>query len=108
MSLHWLERETPDMTTHQDDAAMHAAHQQYTEFSDLFAQLGLPNAPHEVREFVCTHRPIPGHLLLAEAPCFTPSQAAFLTEKRLQDSPTWTILIDKLNALLREYDEPGC
>mgnify|MGYP003586209554 CR=1 FL=1 len=108
MKFDWLEREATDITLKQDDAAMHAAHQQYTEFGDLFAQLGLPNSPQEIREFVCTHRPIPGHLLLAEAPCFTPSQAAFLAEKRLQDSPTWTILIDKLNALLREYDEPGC
>ena len=96
------------MTTKHEDAAMNAAHQQYTEFEDLFAQLGLPNTAQDIREFVCAHRPIPGHLLLAEAACFTPSQAAFLIEKRQQDSPTWTILIDKFNALLREYDEPGC
>ena len=96
------------MTTNNEDCAMNAAHQQYTEFADLFAQLGLPNSAQDIREFVCANRPVPGHLLLAEAECFTPSQAAFLMEKRLQDSPTWTILIDKLNALLREQDEPGC
>ena len=96
------------MTTNIEDAAMNAAQQQYTEFEDLFAQLGLPNTHLEIRDFVCAHRPLPGHLLLAEAACFTPAQAAFLTEKILQDSPTWTILIDKLNALMREQDEPGC
>lgn len=96
------------MTTKIADGVHNAKLPQYTEFEDLFAQLGLPNTAKDIQDFICKHRPLCGDTLLADAPCFTPVQAEFIREKRLEDSPTWTIIIDKLNALLREEDIPGC
>lgn len=96
------------MTSPKANETQHAATPQYTEFEDLFAQLGLPNTAKDIQNFICAHRPLPGDVLLVDAPFLTPVQADFIREKRLEDSPTWSILIDKLNALLREEDIPGC
>ena len=96
------------MTTPNANEVLHAATPQYTEFEDLFAQLGLPNTAKDIQDFICAHRPLSGDVLLVDAPFLTPVQRDFIQEKRLEDSPTWTILIDKLNALLREEDTPGC
>lgn len=69
---------------------------------DLFAQLGLPSEPAEIRAFVRCHRPLPDHLRLSDAPFWTDSQAAFLREQiRVDDD--WAVLVDTLNAQLREH-----
>ena len=96
------------MTTKIADGVHTAKLPQYTEFEDLFAQLGLPNTEKDIQDFICKNRPLCGDVLLVDAPFFTENQADFIREKRAEDSPTWTIIIDKLNALLREEDLPGC
>lgn len=69
--------------------------------SGLFAQLGLPNAPHEIQQFVDTHRPLPQAEPLASATCWTPSQADFLRDAIAKDSD-WAEIVDELNVLLRD------
>lgn len=69
---------------------------------ELFAQLGLPSEPADIKAFVRQHRPLPDHLRLADAPFWTDSQASFLREQiRVDDD--WAVLIDTLNAQLREH-----
>lgn len=68
----------------------------------LFAQLGLPSEPADIEAFVRQHRPLADHLRLFEAPFWTDSQAIFLREQiRLDDD--WALLIDTLNAQLRDH-----
>lgn len=74
--------------------------QHHHRFSDLFAQLGLPSDPPGIAAFIAAHRPLPEHLLLADAPCWTPAQAALLREQ-LQADADWAEVIDQLNAALR-------
>lgn len=69
---------------------------------DLFAQLGLPSEPGDIRAFLHQHRPLPDHLRLSEAPFWTESQANFLREKIREDGD-WAVLVDTLNAQLREH-----
>lgn len=73
------------------------------QLSDLFAQLGLPHTPAEMRAFVVRHRPLPDEMRLAEAPFWTASQAAFLKEQIRQDDGDWALLVDQLSAMLREH-----
>ncbi|MDT7835060.1 DUF2789 domain-containing protein [Aquabacterium sp. OR-4] len=72
---------------------------------DLFAQLGLPQEAHEIRAFVRQHRPLPDHLRLPDAPFWSESQAGFLREKIREDGD-WAVLVDTLNAQLREHPSP--
>jgi hypothetical protein len=67
--------------------------------SNLFAQLGLASDEDAIADFVRTHSPIPTSLALAEAPFWTPAQAAFLREEILMDAD-WAEVIDELNARL--------
>ncbi len=68
--------------------------------TDLFAQLGLPTDEPGIEHFIATHAPLPANLRLAEAPFWTPAQAAFLREAILQDSD-WVELVDQLSIALR-------
>lgn len=76
--------------------------EQCAHFSDLFAQLGLPASPAEIAAFINRHNPLPGDVLLADAPFWEASQAQFIREKRQQDMPPWNMLIDQLSAALRD------
>ena len=69
-------------------------------FSDLFAQLGLAADEQSVRQFIATHGPLRAGILLADAPFWTPSQAAFLKEEKLEDAD-WAELVDQLDLALR-------
>lgn len=71
-------------------------------FHDLFPQLGLPNTPEAIASFLEQHRPLPNDVLLADAPFWSESQAEFIREKRLQDSPEWIQIIDQLSEALRQ------
>ena len=73
----------------------------FFRFHDLFAQLGLPNTPEAIAEFLNKHRPLPNDVLLADAPFWDASQAEFIREKKLLDAPEWTQLIDQLSEALR-------
>lgn len=72
----------------------------------LFAQLGLPNAPHEIRAFITQHRPLDGAVLLRDAPFWNPAQSALIREKLAADDD-WAMTIDMLNVQLREHPDPA-
>ena len=73
-------------------------------FKDLFAQLGLPSDELGIKHFIATHAPVPENLRLAEAPFWTPAQAAFLREAILQDSD-WVELVDQLSIALAKANQ---
>ena len=70
------------------------------QFSELFAQLGLPADEQAIRQFIATHAPLRNDIDLADAPFWTGSQAAFLKEEKLEDAD-WAELVDQLNLALR-------
>jgi NAD(P)H-dependent FMN reductase len=78
----------------------------FFRFHDLFAQLGLSNSPEAIAAFLNQHRPLSNDVLLADAPFWDESQAQFIREKKLQDAPEWTQLIDQLSEALRETRIP--
>jgi Protein of unknown function (DUF2789) len=41
-------------------------------FSDLFAQLGLPNDEYAIQRFIASHARLSSDFLLADAPFWTP------------------------------------
>ncbi len=69
-------------------------------FHALFAQLGLPSDAPSIAHFLATNAPLPGHVLLPDAPFWSPAQAAFLHEALQQDSD-WAEPTDQLNQALR-------
>ena len=69
-------------------------------FSDLFAQLGLPADEQSIRQFIAAHGSLRTDILLADAPFWTESQAAFLKEEKLEDAD-WAELVDQLDLALR-------
>jgi hypothetical protein len=75
-------------------------------FSELFAQLGLPDHPEEIRHFLWQHSPLDPALRLDEAPFWTPAQAQLLREE-LAANADWAQLVDQLNTALRTAHLPG-
>ncbi|MDO4706576.1 MAG: DUF2789 family protein [Comamonadaceae bacterium] len=75
--------------------------EQCASFTDLFDQLGLPSSPVAIADFIATHKPLPGSVLLAEAPFWSAAQAQFIREQKQLDEPPWAILIDQLGEALR-------
>lgn len=67
---------------------------------DLFAQLGLPNSEQAITAFIEAHAPLPEFMRLADAPCWTPSQASFLREELAEDAD-WAEVVDQLSVALR-------
>ena len=72
----------------------------FHRFSELFSQLGLPMDEAGIRAFLKTHSPLPDDVLLADAPFWTPAQAALLREELLEDAD-WAEVVDQLNTALR-------
>lgn len=66
---------------------------------NLFAQLGLPSDPAAISGFIAAHAHLPESLPLADAPFWTPAQAAFLREEILEDAD-WAEVVDQLNTCL--------
>lgn len=73
------------------------------QFSDLFAQLGLPCDEQDIRQFMAANAPLAADVRLPDAPFWTPAQAAFLREALLQDSD-WAELADQLSGALRQSE----
>jgi hypothetical protein len=69
-------------------------------FSNLFAQLGLPNDEASIQAFIRTHSPLPETVDLHCAAFWTESQAHMLRESLKADSD-WAIAVDQLNVSLR-------
>ena len=74
--------------------------QAFHRFSELFAQLGLPSDESGIRHFIATHAPLPGDVDLADAPFWTPAQAAMLRDE-IEDDADWAEVVDQLNVALR-------
>ncbi|MGN5479705.1 DUF2789 domain-containing protein [Cupriavidus basilensis] len=74
--------------------------QAFHRFSELFAQLGLPNDETGIRQFIAAHRPLPGNVELADAPSWTPAQATMLRDE-IADDADWAEVVDQLNVALR-------
>ncbi|MFQ6573446.1 DUF2789 domain-containing protein [Pseudomonas sp. UM16] len=70
------------------------------KFSELFKQLGLPDDPVGIDQFLTSHSPLKGDIKLVDAPFWTPSQKAFLQESVIEDSD-WAVPFDQLNEALR-------
>ncbi len=68
--------------------------------SDLFAQLGLPDADGEIDNFIHQHRPIKGDLSLEKATFWNNAQSQFISEA-LSDDSDWAELVDQLDTRLR-------
>lgn len=68
--------------------------------SALFRQLGLASDAASIERFVSTHAPLAEHIRIADAPFWTPAQAAFLREE-LREDADWAEVVDRLNAMLR-------
>lgn len=68
--------------------------------ADLFAQLGLDDAPAAIGAFIEAHAPLHDSVKLPDAPFWTGAQSAFLREQLAADAD-WAELIDQLDAALR-------
>ena len=55
-------------------------------FSELFAQLGLPDDEASIRAFIAEHGPLPADMRLEEAPFWSDAQAQLLREERIEDA----------------------
>lgn len=69
-------------------------------FSDLFAQLGLPNDEQSIADFLILHTTKEKDFRLPDLPFWTVSQTAFLKESLAQDSE-WSGLVDQLSSAMR-------
>lgn len=69
-------------------------------FSDLFAQLGLPDDDAAIDDFLQRHSPLPAAVALADAPFWTPAQARLLRDE-VQEDADWAVLVDLLDVALR-------
>lgn len=70
------------------------------ELTELFAQLGLDNSTKAINQFVQSH-PLPEQVVLAEAPFWSASQAAFLRQS-LDCDAEWSDAVDTLATLLQQ------
>ncbi len=68
-------------------------------FSELFAQLGLPDDNASIQAFIARHSPIPDGMRLEDAPFWSPAQSQLLREER-QDDADWAMVVDRLNVAL--------
>jgi hypothetical protein len=69
-------------------------------FHELFAQLGLPDDAAHIRQFIAANKGLTGAVGLADAPFWSPAQAAFLCEA-LQEDSDWAEVADQLSTALR-------
>lgn len=69
------------------------------EFSELFAQLGLPNSEAEIYRFIASHK-LADDTRLPDADFWSRTQSDFLRESWKADAD-WAPVIDQLNMSLR-------
>ena len=72
------------------------------QFSELFAQLGLPSDGEGIHSFISEHAPLDAGIRLEDAPFWTSQQAHWLREEFLRDAD-WVEVIDQLNIALRGH-----
>jgi hypothetical protein len=76
-------------------------------FSELFAQLGLPDDAASIADFLTKHSAMAVGMRLPDAPYWTPAQAEFLRESLMQDSD-WSGLVDQLSKALQGEPQQPC
>jgi maleylacetoacetate isomerase len=67
----------------------------FHDMADLFRQLGLPDDPAAIDQFIRDHRPLPAGMRLCEAPFWTAGQAQFLRDD-IRDDADWSAAADAL------------
>lgn len=67
----------------------------------LFKQLGLPDDPISIDQFIASHSPLKPELHLADAFFWSERQAKFLREEILEDAD-WAVVVDQLNVMLHK------
>ena len=72
----------------------------FHQFSDLFAQLGLPSDEASIRAFIGKHSPVPEDVDLWDASFWTPAQATLLRDEIIE-AADWAEAVDQLNLALR-------
>ncbi|ELA00660.1 hypothetical protein D769_04119 [Cupriavidus sp. HMR-1] len=72
----------------------------FHQFSELFAQLGLPSDESDIRAFIAKHSPLPQNVELWDAAFWTPAQASLLRDEIAEDAD-WAETVDQLNLALR-------
>ncbi|MGH8383377.1 DUF2789 domain-containing protein [Pseudomonas sp.] len=70
------------------------------KFSELFKQLGLPDDPVGIDQFITSHSPLKGDIKLVDAPFWTDAQRAFLKDS-IEEDADWALMFDQLNEALR-------
>ncbi len=75
-------------------------------FSTLFEQLGLDDTDEAIASFIQTNSPLPRGVELHEAAFWSPAQAEFLHQAKVDDAD-WAELVDQLNVALREEATPA-
>ncbi|GGX78146.1 hypothetical protein GCM10007160_01720 [Litchfieldella qijiaojingensis] len=70
-------------------------------FSELFEQLGLPDDPASIEQFIERHAPLSSDIALADAPFWNEAQANFLRDA-LEEDADWAEVVDHLDASLRK------
>ncbi|CAI8741396.1 DUF2789 domain-containing protein [Pseudomonas wadenswilerensis] len=70
------------------------------KFSELFKQLGLPDDPKGIDQFITSHSPLKSDIKLVDAPFWTSSQRAFLKDS-IDEDADWAVMFDQLNEALR-------
>lgn len=73
----------------------------YHRFAALFTQLGLADDDVSIQAFIERYAPLPGDMLLHEAPFWTASQSHLLSASLTEDAD-WADVVDRLNLALRQ------
>ncbi len=68
--------------------------------TNLFRQMGLDSTPEGIAKFISQHR-LPAKTHIAEAPFWSASQRALLTEM-LDSDADWAVVVDELSVSLTE------
>ncbi|MDD0972979.1 DUF2789 domain-containing protein [Pseudomonas fontis] len=69
-------------------------------FSELFKQLGLPDDPVGIDQFITSHSPLKSDIKLVDAPFWSEPQRTFLRDSINEDAD-WALMFDQLNEALR-------
>lgn len=70
------------------------------KFSELFKQLGLPDDPVGIDQFITSHSPLKNEVKLVDAPFWTDAQKTFLKDS-IEEDADWAVMFDQLNEALR-------
>ena len=72
----------------------------FHDFTNLFAQLGLPNDPESIQKFIKANAPLAPHVKLEDAKFWTEGQSALIKDM-LVDDADWALVVDRLNIVMR-------